>query len=1606
MFTADLESTIIDLYKLNIASDKLNVKKLPDDIVAGVKNQFDLIAKKFLPKLYSDDCDDEDQSACLKAGKKGDLFFNCYSCQTDPTCCMCGACFVSSEHIGHEYTWMTIGDALEEESICDCGDPEAWSSGHACSYHSAPKSVKSVTPITEYQEFIKYFLELSFKILSGDLASQIEGMTPEPQKACSMKMSDRVSMITEDKSLSVKLSAEHYIDTGLTGISFDCPYKNMVTGATKEINYSMVFCTQVLECLLDSLYTSILSKGSDLATFFGEMLCAYEIKGKTKEEDTTLLPYLLSGSTYYKDHNWARVLIQPDPWYRILLISLCSEPHLKDKLCEEVLNAYKSTLVVPKYALPIKTLPQMFTLQLFTVKSLQSKYFYRLSDLFNSIHQVDQYLSEMLYKVNVEAESGGTECLADKTSLAHKHVMDAYIILGKCLVFENLVFDDIQNMIINKATPECLEVLKSTDMLLTITRMASSHYQVIELLAILCKKADRYSQKSAESPSRKSLALGRIKSISQELCVMLENFIIFVDSISNFLIQDEAACLYATEYFIDKYFDLSHDLIKPMFTDPGFMGHVTGKGINLIDFKTDVLAAENKKLNLLLTTMIAGSNSSVKRTGGVLNLKNNNPVTLEFLHLCGVLQPISNMVMSLLSHGKSAEKILNNKNYKRICAIYSYKLVHDYTDVFLITDKVFKRSILRFDMDEETNNLKIMRSGDVLMGFMVSDNALLADLAAKLTTFNQCSHLQILGNLKFNLRLEPYLKVMMKVMLAMMGTRFSSNFTDVAEVSKSHEIVFRLVHYLRKGEVNANNVQQILTRISLSYPGERYSREEFMAHLKEVLTSVIPDLGEEDDFLKINIQHKTVKLCLPFCLPDDNTYVTESSVIPKYSQQFAGFLQWHNSQHFVAFVVWVCRSYMLTKDEKYGQLFSVLLNFLQIGVHCKDLITVDGETVEAKVVLRKHLLAADTSQIHPDFTDFHNLLSRMSNKFPHYKSKILSLQGALKQDDHVFPSSLNSSSENKENKMKRKERMAEHRQALIEKMKTQQASFMASIASEDLEEDKVDRKRAKEDSEEDVCIVCLQSTEADTDMVYPYHIVVPPDMSGMRAIKKNTCHAPMSILHASSCCHIIHKTCIEKHIKGKLAQTYYEDDMLVVKENLFQCPLCQNISNCLIKVYTKSPEDVKKSKLNLEKETFPEIMLSALKQNWEKKLDYSLPYSNEIKFVANLNKSQKITCPKIHLQSLVYAMSYTIKSICEDYSFTIQRNIPKDYLQNLDLLIMNVLDSRTPICDSFFTKKFEGFKQGECTTEDSYNVFHLILTWFYCYRAAGVSTLQSYHAIEDHRTYYISDKIQGCQAKKLLSDLTKYLAVLESVLEMPEKIQVEMSPTSNKQKSVQLIDLPRNDLSIITTMTMTHHKRPTCDGSICLCLICSEFICDSCTSVTPTEFRGHILPTEVYADHEFGKPSTHTSHRKSEEKMKVGQSTQTLNIIEAEDHFDEEGSEDEADESVSDTAATFKPRDILFTHSAHFYNVMSNELTKHASSHHNGVGAFLVPETSKVFLCSIQHSMTVYAPYLYKDQFNSVSNCEKTLQSYEYEKMRGMFRQNRMAQLIIDSKQQ
>ena len=91
---------------------------------------------------------------CGYVFKRGDIAWNCRTCQTDPTCVICDNCFHSSDHEGHEVYFHRTTPG----GCCDCGDTEAWKIGGCCPLHRPVEEHQPGENENDPQEAVKMAL--------------------------------------------------------------------------------------------------------------------------------------------------------------------------------------------------------------------------------------------------------------------------------------------------------------------------------------------------------------------------------------------------------------------------------------------------------------------------------------------------------------------------------------------------------------------------------------------------------------------------------------------------------------------------------------------------------------------------------------------------------------------------------------------------------------------------------------------------------------------------------------------------------------------------------------------------------------------------------------------------------------------------------------------------------------------------------------------------------------------------------------------------------------------------------------------------------------------------------------------------------------------------------------------------------------------------------------------------------------------------------------------------------------------------------------------------------------------------------------------------------
>ncbi len=78
---------------------------------------------------------------CGYVFRRGDIAWNCRTCQSDSTCVLCDTCFHNSDHEGHEVYFHRTSPG----GCCDCGDTEAWRIEGCCPMHR-PRETETTSP--------------------------------------------------------------------------------------------------------------------------------------------------------------------------------------------------------------------------------------------------------------------------------------------------------------------------------------------------------------------------------------------------------------------------------------------------------------------------------------------------------------------------------------------------------------------------------------------------------------------------------------------------------------------------------------------------------------------------------------------------------------------------------------------------------------------------------------------------------------------------------------------------------------------------------------------------------------------------------------------------------------------------------------------------------------------------------------------------------------------------------------------------------------------------------------------------------------------------------------------------------------------------------------------------------------------------------------------------------------------------------------------------------------------------------------------------------------------------------------------------------------------
>jgi Putative zinc finger in N-recognin (UBR box) len=88
---------------------------------------------------------------CGYVFKRGDIAWNCRTCQADSTCVICDSCFRNSNHDGHEVYFHRTTPG----GCCDCGDPEAWKNEGCCDAHRPAVTSKLESRVDDPEEAVR-----------------------------------------------------------------------------------------------------------------------------------------------------------------------------------------------------------------------------------------------------------------------------------------------------------------------------------------------------------------------------------------------------------------------------------------------------------------------------------------------------------------------------------------------------------------------------------------------------------------------------------------------------------------------------------------------------------------------------------------------------------------------------------------------------------------------------------------------------------------------------------------------------------------------------------------------------------------------------------------------------------------------------------------------------------------------------------------------------------------------------------------------------------------------------------------------------------------------------------------------------------------------------------------------------------------------------------------------------------------------------------------------------------------------------------------------------------------------------------------------------------
>eukprot|EP00043_Microstomoeca_roanoka_P001100 m.30863 g.30863 ORF g.30863 m.30863 type:complete len:1739 (-) comp10649_c0_seq1:206-5422(-) len=255
----------------------------------------------------------------------GEPTYTCGECGVDPTCVLCHACFMQSEHRNHQFSvHISHGGGC-----CDCGDQEAWR-GHAfCQIHQPhgdeePKAAEALVQLPELiQQRLFVTVNFVFETAQSVLIEREPVLPPcTPDFQCTTLYNDEVHTFDEviaqlRKAVGAQPSLgriwANYVDVEGRAIVKIDQMQPCIDAATvlteirlegREENLTFVSTQEVITDVLTEL--SKLSKEVDaIRAIVCGVLCCMDLHDiRTQQvkdyEDTLLSHFLLTIVTFWK----------------------------------------------------------------------------------------------------------------------------------------------------------------------------------------------------------------------------------------------------------------------------------------------------------------------------------------------------------------------------------------------------------------------------------------------------------------------------------------------------------------------------------------------------------------------------------------------------------------------------------------------------------------------------------------------------------------------------------------------------------------------------------------------------------------------------------------------------------------------------------------------------------------------------------------------------------------------------------------------------------------------------------------------------------------------------------------------------------------------------------------------------------------------------------------------------------------------------------------------------------------------------------------------------------------------------------------------------------